>query len=84
VIPSCRKADKLEARAREISAQNSAMLAAAAAAPGQPQPLPRPAAESVDGSSRLATPAGAVVTLRLAQQMLAEFCAKLPGSDRWV
>jgi hypothetical protein len=80
---ACRKADVLEARARELSAQNRAMLAAAAAAsPGAPPPLPRPAAEPVDPASRLSTPCGAVVTLRLAQQVLAEFCAKLPGSDR--
>jgi hypothetical protein len=58
------------------------MLAAAAADPAEPAPLPRPAAEPVDPATRLMTPAGAVVTLRLAQQMLAEFCAKLPGSDR--
>jgi hypothetical protein len=60
------------------------MLAAAATAdPAEPLPLPRPATEPVDPASRLMTPAGAVVTLRLAQQMLAEFCAKLPGSDRF-
>jgi hypothetical protein len=78
----CRKAEVLEARAREISARNRAMLAAAAANPEEPAPLLRAAADPVDPASRLVTPAGAVVTLRLAQQMLAEFCAKLPGSDR--
>jgi hypothetical protein len=43
-------------------------------------PTRRPAFASPP-PGRFVTPAGAVVTARLAQPLLAEFCAKLPGSD---
>lgn len=91
----CRKADRLEARMREISAENRRRLEEhsqqAAAAKGDvsstaviPRLEFRPEVNQLDQSSRLMTGVGAVVTTRLAQQMLAEYCAKLPGSDRWV
>jgi hypothetical protein len=45
--------------------------------------LPRTAPEEEDTATRLTTPCGAAVTMRLAQKMLADYCGKLPGADRW-
>lgn len=45
--------------------------------------MPRPAPEEEDSNTRLSTPCGAAVTTRLAQKMLADYCGKLPGCDRY-
>lgn len=44
--------------------------------------MPRTAPEEEDSATRLSTPCGAAVTIRLAQKMLADYCGKLPGCDR--
>lgn len=94
----CSRADQLEARVRQISTDNrkllkqhsqeSASTATNNGSSGSSNSASarrlelRSESEPVDNSTRLTTGVGAVVTLRLAQQMLAEYCAKLPGSDR--
>jgi hypothetical protein len=49
---------------------------------GDPGLLPCTAPEEEDTATRLSTPCGAAVTIRLAQKMLADYCGKLPGADR--
>lgn len=47
---------------------------------GRPPPLS--SSQAPPHPDHLATPAGGMATLRLAQVLLVGFCAKLPGGDR--
>ncbi|WIA14738.1 hypothetical protein OEZ85_003224 [Tetradesmus obliquus] len=71
-----------EQLAAQLSAAKRAALAAGAAAANQQQQQ-QPEVLQPDPEHCLLTEQGAKATLRLAQALLAGYCAKLPGSDRW-
>lgn len=78
VCHSCSESAELEAHAAYVSEQRRQELHLHK---GQP-PLLRTDREP-HNLAHLVTPKGGVATMRLAQVLLAGFCARLPGTDRW-
>lgn len=75
----CREAATLEAHAAVVSAETRQLLQAHNGRP----PLLRTAQEA-HNPAHLVTEEGGVATMRLAQVLLAGYCARLPGTDRCV
>lgn len=76
--PDCREAATLEAHAAALSSEARQLIQDHNGRP----PLRRTVRES-HSASHLQTPEGGLATMRLAQVLLAGYCARLPGTDRY-
>lgn len=80
--PRCREARLQDELAARVSQDTRALLQQYGSQPSQLPHLTAVQLMHHEQQRHLVTRQGAVATLRLAQPLLAGFCAKLPGSDR--